>query len=77
MLNHIAYAHLIPVIDGGIAVRFRNGRFAGAEWQAQAVGPGKACLECLEAFDGGDVDTERNGLLDDPTYMKDCRMTIV
>lgn len=70
MLNHIAYAHLIPVVDGGIAVRFRGGRFAGAEWQAQTVAPGQPCLECLEAFTGSDADTERSGMLEDPSYMQ-------
>lgn len=69
ILNHIAYAHLIPVIDGGIAVRLPDGRFKGAEWQAQTVAPGQPCLECLKAFESGDVDTERSGLLDDPEYM--------
>lgn len=70
ILNHIAYAHLIPVIDGGIAVRFRNGVFAGAEWQLQTVGPGRSCLECLGAFSSSDADTERAGMLDDPSYMR-------
>lgn len=70
MLNHIAYAHLIPVVDGGIAVRFRDGRFAGAEWQAQTAAPGQPCLECLEAFIGSDADTERSGMLEDPSYMQ-------
>lgn len=70
ILNHIAYAHLIPVVDGGIAVRFRDGNFRGAEWQAQTVAPGLPCLECLQVFQSGDVDTERNGLLDDPGYMQ-------
>ena len=70
ILNHVAYAHLIPVIDGGIAVRFRDGAFRGAEWQVQTVAPGRPCLECLEAFDGGDVDTERHGLLEDPSYLR-------
>jgi molybdopterin/thiamine biosynthesis adenylyltransferase len=75
LLNHVAYAHLIPVIDGGIAVLFRTlpgsaPVFRGAAWQAQTVGPGKPCLECLEAFDSSDVDTERQGLLEDPRYMQ-------
>lgn len=70
VLNHIAYAHLIPVIDGGIAVRFRSGVFAGAEWQVQTVGPNRPCLECLGAFSSSDADTERAGMLDDPSYMK-------
>ena len=70
ILNHVAYAHLIPVIDGGIAVRFREGRFAGAEWQTQTVAPGRPCLQCLDAFSSGDADTERAGMLDDPSYMR-------
>jgi len=50
-------------------VRFRAGRFAGAEWQLQTVGPERPCLECLEAFSAGDADTDRHGMLDDPSYM--------
>lgn len=69
ILNHLAYAHLIPVIDGGIAVRFRDRQFAGAEWQVQTVGPGRPCLECLGVFTSSDADTERAGMLDDPSYM--------
>lgn len=70
ILNHIAYAHLVPVIDGGIAVRFReDARFKGAEWQVQVASPGLPCLECLETFTGSDADTERAGKLDDPSYM--------
>lgn len=69
ILNHLAYAHLIPVIDGGIAVRFKNGRFAGVDWQLQTVAPGRVCLQCLGAFDPSDVSAEREGRLDDPTYL--------
>lgn len=69
VVNHIAFAHLIPVIDGGIAVRFRDGDFVGAEWQVQTASPGNICLECLGAFSSSDADTERAGMLDDPTYM--------
>lgn len=70
VLNHLAYAHLIPVIDGGIDVRFKGGAFSGADWQLQTATAGRACLECLGAFDPGDADTERAGMLDEPSYMR-------
>lgn len=69
ILEHLAYAHLIPVIDGGIQVRFKRGSFSGADWQVQTVGPGRPCLGCLGAYDRGDAATEREGKLDDPSYM--------
>jgi molybdopterin/thiamine biosynthesis adenylyltransferase len=69
ILNHFAYAHLIPVIDGGIQVRFKGGTLTGADWQLQTVGPGRPCLQCLGAFSPSDVDTEKAGLLDDPSYL--------
>ena len=70
ILNHFAYAHLIPVIDGGIAVRFKNDKFSGVDWQLQTVGPGRPCLECLGCFNVGDVSIEISGKLDDPSYLK-------
>lgn len=70
VLNHFAYAHLIPVVDGGIAVRMRRGDFAGVDWQVQTVGPGRPCLECLGAYDPNDVSVEASGMLDDPSYLK-------
>lgn len=70
ILNHLAFAHLIPVIDGGIGVRFRDGRFRGVDWQAHTVGPGRACLECLGQFQAADVQTEIEGKLDDPSYFE-------
>lgn len=71
ILNHFAYAHLIPVIDGGIEVRFSKRReFTGVDWQLQTVAPGRPCLECLGAYTATDVSLEESGLLDDPTYMK-------
>lgn len=70
VLDHFAFAHMIPAIDGGIQVRFKRGRFSGVDWQLQTVGPGRACLECLGAYDPGDVSTEAAGKLDDPSYMQ-------
>jgi len=70
VLNHMAYSHLIPVVDGGIAVRFKHQRFSGVDWQVQTVAPGRPCLECLGTYDQADVSTEAAGMLDDPSYLK-------
>lgn len=75
ILNHIAYSHLIPVIDGGIQVRFKGDdasgyQFSGADWQVQSVSPGKPCLQCLEVYSSSDVSLEISGILDDPSYIK-------
>lgn len=72
VMNHIAYNHLIPVIDGGIGVRMdkESLKFIGADWQLQTVGPEKACLQCLHAYESSDMATEREGLLDDPSYIQ-------
>jgi molybdopterin/thiamine biosynthesis adenylyltransferase len=73
VLNHLAYNHLIPVIDGGIKVRLEKTSphlFDGADWQLQSVGPERPCLECLHAYHSSDVMTEQEGKLEDPQYIE-------
>lgn len=72
VLNFIAYAHLIPVIDGGIMVRTnkRNTKIIGSDWKAQTIGYSRACLECLGQYKTENANLEKLGMMDDPAYIK-------
>jgi hypothetical protein len=70
LLNAIAYAHLIPVIDGGIFARVHEGRLLHADWRIQIAGPTRQCLVCSGALRPEDIALDRAGKLDDPSYIK-------
>ncbi len=70
VLNVLAYAHLITVIDGGIGVEFKaTGALRGADWKAHTIGPGRRCLACREQYDPAMVPLDLDGTLDDPSYL--------
>jgi molybdopterin-synthase adenylyltransferase len=70
-LNLAAFAHLVPVIDGGIRARAsKHGRMLSADWKTQTCAPGRCCMQCSGQYAASDVTLEREGLLDDPTYVE-------
>lgn len=70
LLNVLAYSHLIPVIDGGIAARVTaDGRPLHIDWRIHTIGPENACLICQDALRRSDVALDMEGKLDDPDYI--------
>lgn len=71
VLNGIAYADLIPVIDGGIALTtFADGRMRNGIWRTHTITPGRPCMACLGQLVAGDVSLDKLGLLEDPKYIE-------
>ena len=69
LLNHIAYAHCISVVFGGVFVDTkRDGTLGQAAWSVVRSGPGRRCLRCDGQYTTSDVVLERDGSLDDPSY---------
>lgn len=70
VINSIAYAQLIPAIDGGIAARVKpDGTPLHVDWRIHTIGPDNTCLVCQDALRMSDVALDREGKLDDPDYI--------
>ena len=72
VLNHIAIASCIPVIDAGVAVELNptNRKFESARWRSHLIVPGNACLRCTGQYSTSDVVAELDGSLDNPSYIR-------
>lgn len=70
VLNYIANAHLIPVVDGGVAVETHRDRLHSAHWRVRLVTPGRCCLRCAGQYSSSMVSVELDGSLDDPRYIR-------
>jgi tRNA A37 threonylcarbamoyladenosine dehydratase len=71
VLNAIAYAQLIPVVDGGIAAYVKpDGTPLHVSWRIHTISPEYACMVCQDALRRSDVALDREGRLDDPDYIR-------
>ena len=73
VLNTLAYADLIPVIDGGINIEThlgRDGAMRGASWRSHTLVPGRACLQCSKQLAAHEVPLDMGGLFEDPEYIR-------
>ena len=70
VLNYVSQGHLVPVLDGGIAVGVQpsNRRLSSAHWRCHVSSPLHACLRCRDQYNTSMVVLELDGSLDDPSY---------
>lgn len=72
ILNFVANAHLVPVIDCGVAVYRDSNRdtLSAAHWRSHIITPNHQCLRCNRQYSTGMVSAELDGSLDDPSYLQ-------
>ena len=71
VLNSLAYADLVPVLDGGIGIdTFDDGAMRSAVWRTHLVTPGQPCLVCNRQLDPAHIQADKLGLFDDPGYIR-------
>ena len=71
VLNSLAYADLVPVLDGGIGIdTFDDGAMRNAVWRTHLVTPGQPCLVCNRQLDPAHIQADKLGLFDDPSYIR-------
>ena len=70
VLNHIAYANCLPVIDGGVLVD-SGSRLHSAKWRVHLAGPGMRCLRCRRQYSSSDARDERMGIRRAGRYIDD------
>ena len=69
-LNYLAYAHMIPVIDGGVSIETLREQLHSAHWRAHLVGPQSQCMRCLGQYNSSGVSMELDGSLDNRSYIE-------
>ncbi len=71
LLNHIAFAHCIPLIFGGVFIDSKHdGTLGQAAWGVTVAGPQYRCLRCDGQYTSSDVVQEHDGSLDSPSYVR-------
>ena len=71
LLNHLAFAHCIPVVSGGVFIDNKpDGTLGQAAWGVTTVGPTFRCLRCDGQYTSSDVVLDVDGSLDNPAYLR-------
>ena len=70
VLNHLAYANCLPLIDGGVLVESRE-RLLSAKWRVHLIGPDMQCLRCRGQYTSSDARDERMGIRRHGRYIND------